>query len=73
MSHASPSKVSTYAFVNPIVALALGAWLAGERLPSHGALGAVVLLAGVVLAHLAQVIRARVPTIPSPQPQGALS
>ncbi|HET9627346.1 MAG TPA: EamA family transporter [Kofleriaceae bacterium] len=75
MSRAPASTVATYAFVNPIVALALGAWLAGERLPTHGALGALVLLAGVVLAHLAQVTRTRAAALPQPQPQpqGALS
>ncbi|KAA0255827.1 hypothetical protein FBQ97_07535 [Acidobacteria bacterium ACD] len=46
----SPARASTYAFVNPVVAVVLGAWLGGEpltpRLLAAGALivGAVVLI-----------------------------
>jgi drug/metabolite transporter (DMT)-like permease len=51
------AKVSTYAYVNPIIAVWLGAWLAGERIPARSLIGAAAILAGVVLAHLAQVTR----------------
>ena len=45
----SPSRVSTYAYVNPIIAVLLGALLAGERVtPAMGAAGALT-ICGVVL------------------------
>ncbi|HET9627349.1 MAG TPA: EamA family transporter [Kofleriaceae bacterium] len=53
MNHVAPAKVSTYAYINPILAISLGAWLAGERLPAHGVLGAIAILAGVALTNLA--------------------
>ncbi len=45
----SPARAATYAFVNPIVALVLGWWLAGETLAPRTALAAVVAITGVVL------------------------
>ncbi len=44
---ARPAIVSTYAFVNPVVALALGVGLAGEKLPPAGVAGTVIILLGV--------------------------
>lgn len=44
----------TYAFVNPAVALFLGALLAGEQLGSRDILASAVILAGVVLITLAK-------------------
>lgn len=46
---ASPAVVSTYAYVNPVVAVALGAWLGGERLSARVLMAAAVILAGVVV------------------------
>jgi drug/metabolite transporter (DMT)-like permease len=43
------AAVSTYAYVNPVVAVALGALLLGERLTIATVLGGVVVLASVVL------------------------
>jgi drug/metabolite transporter (DMT)-like permease len=49
--------VGSYAYVNPIIAVALGAWLAGERF-SAGDFGAMaVILAGVVIITLAKARR----------------
>lgn len=45
----SPATVSTYAFVNPIVAMALGAVFAGETLSGHALLAAALVIASVVL------------------------
>lgn len=47
----------SYAYVNPVIAVALGAWLAGERF-SAGEFGAMaVILAGVVIITLAKARR----------------
>jgi drug/metabolite transporter (DMT)-like permease len=43
----SPTTVSSYAFVNPVVALALGALLLGERLSGRQALGAAIIVLAV--------------------------
>jgi drug/metabolite transporter (DMT)-like permease len=45
----SPSRASTHAYVNPLVALALGAWLAGERLGPRALLATPLILAGLAL------------------------
>lgn len=43
------TKVSSYAYVNPVVAVALGHWLGGEVFPVRALLGAALVLASVVL------------------------
>lgn len=45
----SPEKATTYALVNPLVALALGFWLANEPLHSRVLLSAALVLLGVSL------------------------
>lgn len=45
----SPSTLSTYAYVNPVVALILGATLGGEHLSARALAAAGVILAGVLL------------------------
>jgi drug/metabolite transporter (DMT)-like permease len=47
IAHESPTRVSSYAYVNPLIALAIGAVLAGERLSLLQIAGAVLVLAGV--------------------------
>lgn len=44
------SRVATYAYVNPVVALGLGAWLGGEPLAFMTLVAAAVSLAGVYLS-----------------------
>jgi drug/metabolite transporter (DMT)-like permease len=46
--HESPTKVGTYAYVNPVVAVAIGHWLGGEELGVRTVLGTVLVLASVV-------------------------
>lgn len=48
----TPARVSTYAFVNPVVAVFLGALLANEPLTLRTVIAAVVILSGVVLIIL---------------------
>lgn len=57
---ASIPLVSTYAYVNPVVAVALGWLLLGERLTIRSVAGAAVVIAAVALIVGAQAWRARV-------------
>lgn len=47
IAHDSPTRVSSYAYVNPVFALILGATLAGERLTLLQMAGAALVVAGV--------------------------
>jgi drug/metabolite transporter (DMT)-like permease len=49
------SKVSTYAYVNPIVAVILGVLLHGERMDGYMLAGSVVVILSVVLVTGAKV------------------
>ena len=51
LRHCDPAKVATYAYVNPIVAVLLGALFAGETLT-----GRAVLAAGLIIGSVALVI-----------------
>ena len=48
LHHESPTKVGTYAYVNPVVAVVLGYWLGGEPLGLRTIAGGVFVLASVV-------------------------
>jgi drug/metabolite transporter (DMT)-like permease len=48
----TPSRVSTYAYVNPVIAVFLGWLLLGEKITAHMVTGAVVVLAGVIIITL---------------------
>ncbi|GAB4018412.1 EamA family transporter [Spirosoma sp. KCTC 42546] len=50
--NATPQLLSTYAFVNPVVAMLLGTLFAGEIFSSQSFIGAIVALVGVVLITL---------------------
>src|SRR6185369_8191887 len=47
--HESPTKVGTYAYVNPVIAVLLGYFLAGEALDLRVALGTLCVLVSVVV------------------------
>ncbi|HXO61003.1 MAG TPA: EamA family transporter [Candidatus Acidoferrales bacterium] len=49
LKNSTASKVATYAFVNPVVALFLGWTLAGETITTRTAIAAAVILTAVVL------------------------
>jgi drug/metabolite transporter (DMT)-like permease len=49
---ASPTAVSTYAYVNPLVAVMLGCAIAGEKLDANALSAAVLILGAVVLITL---------------------
>jgi drug/metabolite transporter (DMT)-like permease len=64
IAHDSPTRVSSYAYVNPVFALILGATLAGERLAPMQIAGAALVLAGVVTTLMGKQKAAT----PTPQP-----
>lgn len=49
-----PTLVSTYAYVNPVVAVLLGVWLGNERIGLMEITGLVTILSGVLLINLAK-------------------
>ena len=51
LRHCAPAKVATYAYVNPIVAVILGALFAGETLSAR-----TVFAAGLIIGSVALVI-----------------
>ena len=57
LQNASASSVSTYAFVNPAVAIFLGWLIADEEINAHILTGAGIILAGVVLVIRASTRR----------------
>lgn len=46
------AQVSTYVYINPIVALLLGTWLAGERITFMKILGLLIILCGVLMVNI---------------------
>jgi len=58
LHHESPTKVGTYAYVNPVVAVVLGYWLGGETLGARTVMGGLFVLASVVTITTA---RAKIP------------
>jgi len=55
IQHESPTKVGTYAYVNPVVAVLLGYFLGGETLGWRTILGTALILVGVVVITTAKV------------------
>jgi drug/metabolite transporter (DMT)-like permease len=55
LHHVPITKVATYAYVNPMVAVLLGALVLGERLHPNEWLGMVVILAAVFLVTTSKV------------------
>jgi drug/metabolite transporter (DMT)-like permease len=54
LHHVRPALATSYAYVNPPIAVLLGALLAGERFTAHDLGAMVVILAGVVIITLAR-------------------
>ncbi|HET9417857.1 MAG TPA: EamA family transporter [Chthoniobacterales bacterium] len=57
LRHCDPAKVSTYAYVNPIVAVLLGALFAGEKLTLQTLLAAALIIGSVALIITVQQLR----------------
>jgi drug/metabolite transporter (DMT)-like permease len=54
LDQVTPAQLSTYAFVNPAVAVVLGTWLLREPVTPALGVGAALILGGVVLVQLPQ-------------------
>jgi drug/metabolite transporter (DMT)-like permease len=64
LRHCDPAKVATYAYVNPIVAVLLGAVFAGETLNMRTLIAASLIIGSVALVITAQQLKAKAePTI----------
>ena len=48
LHYESPTKVGTYAYVNPVVAVALGYFLGGEEIGLRTIVGALLILVSVI-------------------------
>ena len=59
LHHVRPALASSYAYINPAIAVALGAWLAGERFGSHELLAMGVILLGVVAITFAKSTKSK--------------
>jgi drug/metabolite transporter (DMT)-like permease len=55
LSHVPAVKVSTYAYVNPVIAVFLGWLFLDEPLDARMAVGTCVILGGVAVVNLARV------------------
>ncbi len=63
--HESPTKVATYAYVNPVVAVFVGYFLGGESLGLRTILGTLFVLTSVIV-----ITSARAPRLAAPLPVG---
>jgi len=59
LRHCEPAKVATYAYVNPIVAVLLGAVFAGETLTMRALIAAGLIIGSVALVITGQQLRER--------------
>jgi drug/metabolite transporter (DMT)-like permease len=57
LRHCDPAKVATYAYVNPIVAVILGALFAGEHLTSRTIVAAALIIGSVAVVITTQQLR----------------
>ena len=67
LHHVRPALATSYAYVNPPIAVLLGAWLGGEYFTGHDLGAMAVILIGVVIITLAKSRSAQsvVPTTPT--------
>lgn len=63
MQHCSPAAVSTYAYVNPVVAVALGWLIANEPIHARTVVSATVILAAVAIITLQKPRPAKSPRL----------
>ena len=66
LRHCDPAKVATYAYVNPIVAVLLGTFFAGETVTMRALIAAALIIGSVALIITAQQLRARAEPAISP-------
>ena len=68
LQHAPISQVATYAFVNPVVAIALGALFVGEEVTPLVGVAAVVIVLSVAGTVRQEAVRPEAVPAPEPQP-----
>ena len=66
LHHCDPAKVATYAYVNPIVAVLLGAAFAGEALALRTLVAAALIIGSVALVITVQQLRVPAKVRPAP-------
>jgi drug/metabolite transporter (DMT)-like permease len=71
LQHASMSKVSTYAYVNPVVAIFLGWLILSEPVTAAMLAGGALIIAAVALVIRTESRPTRVPTVMAPEPAPA--
>src|SRR5438094_3359116 len=59
LHHCEPAKVATYAYVNPIVAVLLGAAFAGETITMRVLIAAALIIGSVAIVITAQQLKAK--------------
>ena len=55
LNRVRPALATSYAYVNPVIAVLLGMWLLGERIHTTGMIAMAIILSGVVLVVLGQM------------------
>ena len=73
LKEVSPAKASTYAYVNPVVALVLGWAIAGEAITARTLVAAAIILGGVALITLAKASRPLSDSATRPAPRGEVA
>jgi len=73
LKNARPALATSYAYVNPIIALALGTWLGGEHFTRADGAGLVLVLSAVALIGWAQRSRGAPLDAPAAPPARATS
>lgn len=63
LRHCDPAKVATYAYVNPVVAVLLGAAFAGETLSARTLFAAALIIGSVAIVITADQRRAATPAV----------
>jgi len=66
LRNCDPAKVATYAYVNPIVAVLLGAAFAGESITPRTLFAGALIIGSVALVITAQQLRSKVKAPPLP-------
>jgi len=67
LHYESPTRVGTYAYVNPVVAVALGYFIGGEPVGARTLLGTLLVLVSVVTITTAPKPRVEVPVLGEPE------
>ena len=65
--HESPTKVGTYAYVNPVVAVLIGYLLGGEALDLRTVLGTVLVIVSVLIITTGKTVKTRSSAKAAPQ------